>query len=250
MFGIADRRRKRLKNQPFPAEWLQVLEQLPIYQLLPEADQGELRGHIQVFLAEKSFEGCNGLDMTDEVRVIIAAQACILLLHRDGDYFPAISSVVLYPEEYLAPWQEADESGIVMEGEDQRSGEFAENGALVLSWQDVLMAGADEEGAYNVVIHEFAHQLDAEYGITGGGGMWKDVLEREFYRLQHAVAHRRSSLFDSYGAESPEEFFAVVTESFFESPRPFKARHPELYEEMVRFFKQDPAGWPGWKLSP
>lgn len=247
MFGIAGRRRKRLKLQDFPLQWLRVLERnVPLYPRLSEADQEELRGHIQVFLAEKGFEGCNGLVITDEVRLTIAAQACLLLLHRDGDYFPAISSVVVYPDEYLAPWQEMDESGILVEGEDQRSGEFAENGALVLSWQDVLMAGVDGEGAYNVVIHEFAHQIDKEYGITAGSGMWRGVLEREFHALQHATAHRRSVLFDPYGAESPEEFFAVVTESFFENPVHFRARHPELYAELVRFFKQDPAGWPGW----
>lgn len=256
MFSFTKSRRNRLKSRPFPAEWLAVLERnVPLYLRLTEADREELRGHIQVFLAEKGFEGCNGMEISDEVRVTVASQACLLLLHREGGCFPAISSIVVYPGEYLAPWQEMDESGIVMEGEDQRSGEFAGNGALVLSWEDVLMSGVDDEGAYNVVIHEFAHQIDEEYGITGGGrffgprevrGMWRGVLEREYHRLQHAAAHRRQSLFDPYGAGNPAEFFAVVTECFFENPRPFKQQHPELYAEMARFFRQDPAAWPGW----
>jgi Mlc titration factor MtfA (ptsG expression regulator) len=140
-----------------------------------------------------------------------------------------------------------DESGIVVEGEDERSGEFAPNGAMVLSWQDVLMSGVDGEGAYNVVIHEFAHQIDNEFGITGGGtGTGRQVLEREFHRLQHAAAHRRQTLFDPYGVGNLAEFFAVATETFFENPVGFKSRHPDLYGEMGRFFRQDPAGWPGF----
>jgi len=223
---------------------------VPLYLRLSAADQEELRGHILVFLAEKSFEGVNGQEMNDEVRLTIAAQACLLLLHRKSDYFPAISSIVVYPDEYVAPWQEMEENGIVMEGSDCRSGEFVGNGALVLSWEDVLMSGVDEEGAYNVVIHEFAHQIDAECGITGGyGSGGEQLLEREFHRLQHDTAHRRQTLFDQYGAESPAEFFAVVTETFFESPIRFKAGHPELYAEMSNFFRQDPAEWPGWRAD-
>lgn len=251
MFHFTKSRRARLKNAPFPAAWLEVLERtVPLYLRLSEADQQELRGHIQVFLREKRFEGCNGLKMTDEVRLTIAAQACLLLLHRESRYYPALSSIVVYPDEYVAPWQEMDESGIVVEGEDERSGEFVANGALVLSWQDVLMSGVDGEGAYNVVLHEFAHQIDEECGITGrGSGVVRQVLEREFHRLQHAAAHRRQTLFDPYGAGSLAEFFAVVTETFFENPVGFKSRHPELYGEMSDFFCQDPASWPGFAMA-
>jgi Mlc titration factor MtfA (ptsG expression regulator) len=247
MFPFIRSRRDRLKKSPFPAEWLQLLERVPLYRRLPACDREELRGHMQIFLAEKNFEGCNGMVMTDEVRITIASQACLLLLHRDSGCFPAISSIVVYPDEYVAPWQETDESGIVMEGEEERSGEFAENGALVLSWQDVLMSGVDGQGAYNVVIHEFAHQIDEEYGITAeGSAMWQGLLEREYHRLQHDAAHRRASLFDPYGAECPAEFFAVITECFFENPQRFKTRHSELYAGMSAFFRQDPASWPGW----
>lgn len=247
-FFSTNRRRKRLKSSPFPAEWREVLERnVPLYRRLSAADREELHGHIRVFLDEKSFEGCNGQEMDDVVRLTIAAQACLLLLHRESGYFRAVSSILVYPDEYVAPWSEMEENGIVMEGSDCRSGEFVGNGALVLSWEDVLMSGVDGEGAYNVVIHEFAHQVDAEYGITGGGGSAGErLLEREFHRLQHDAAHCRQTLFDQYGAESPAEFFAVVTETFFESPVRFKARHPELYAAMSSFFRQDPAGWPGW----
>ncbi|HEX9077970.1 MAG TPA: M90 family metallopeptidase [Desulfuromonadaceae bacterium] len=240
------RRRERIKRHPFPAAWLELLERnVPLYRRLPEADREELRGHIQLFLAEKRFEGCNGLEMSDEVAVTIAGHACLLLLHREGGRFPAISSILVYPDEYIAPWRDTDESGIVVEGEECRSGEYAPEGSLVLSWQDVLMAGVDEEGAYNVIIHEFAHQVDDEYGVSAGrgDGELRRALERGFHRLQRDAAHRRPSLFDPYGAESMAEFFAVATECFFESPRPFRRQHPELYAAMGRFFCQDPAAW-------
>lgn len=241
-------RKERLKRRAFPATWLSILERnVPLYRRLPEADREELRGLMQVLLAEKSFEGCSGLAMTDEVRITIASQACLLLLHRDSGCYPAISSIVVYPDEYLALWQDLDENGIVAEGDELRSGEFTGSGALVLSWEDVLMSGVDEQDAYNVVIHEFAHQIDAECGVTAdGSALWRGLLEREYHRLQHAAAHRRPTLFDPYGAEHPAEFFAVVTECFFEAPVRFKRRHGELYAAMSTFFRQDPASWPGW----
>lgn len=254
MFFLTRWRRNRLKQQPFPPGWLTALDSdVPLFRRLPAHDRRELLGHIMVFLDEKRFEGCNGLVLTDTIRLVIASQACLLLLHRDSDYFPPVRSLVIYPDEYVSPWQEVDESGILIEGEDIRAGEYAGNGALVLSWQDVCMSGADRQGAYNVVIHEFAHQLDAELGITTldgfrtrrtPEGLHRSTLEREYHRLQHGAAHRRPSVFDHYGAESPTEFFAVAVETFFETPLPFRTRHPELYRELSDFFKQDPAGWP------
>jgi hypothetical protein len=249
MFPFFHSRKTRLKEQPFPAAWLEVLERnVPAYRRLSEPDREELAGHIRGFLKEKRFEGCNGLDMTDEIAVTVAGQACLMLLHRQGGCFPAISSIVVYPDEYIAPWQDMDESGIVMEGEECRSGEYVADGALVLSWQDVLMAGSDDDGAYNVIIHEFAHQIDDQYGISAGRAE-EDLgraLERDYHQLQHAAAHRRHTLFDPYGAGSRAEFFAVVTECFFENPRPFQQQHPGLYTAMSRFWCQDPAAWPGW----
>ena len=249
MFPLFRSRTTRLKERPFPDSWRGVLERnVALYARLSGADQEELRGHIQVFLAEKRFEGANGLEVNDEVRVTIAGQACLLLLHRPGGCFPALSSIVVYPDEYLAPWQETEESGIVVEGEDRRSGEYVAQGALVLSWHDVLMAGVEAQVAYNVIIHECAHLIDDEWGISAGRGDGElgRALERGYHQLQHAAAHRRPSLFYPYGAASRDEFFAVVTECFFENPRPFRQQHPELYAAMGRFFCQDPAAWPGW----
>ncbi len=253
MLIITSSRRKRLKGQPFPPAWERVLERrVPLYRRLTEADREELKGHIQVFLAEKNFEGCGGFAMSDEVRLTIAGQACILLLHRESDYFPGLSSILVYPGEYFAPLEEMDECGVVTEGFDRRSGESWQEGTLVLSWEDVLAEGLDVHDVYNVVLHEFAHQLDAEDGITTGEPLLPkrlrhrlltETLAQEHSRFRDAVADGRPGLLDPYGAESLEEFFAVATECFFEQSLPLKDRYPELYAELAGYFRQDPAQW-------
>lgn len=251
---ITASRRNRLRSQPFPPAWGRILEQeVPLCNSLPPADLEELKGHIQIFLAEKQFEGSGGLPMTDKIRVTIAAQACLLLLHRETDYYPGLSSIVVYPDEYLAPFEEMDESGVVTMGTDRRSGESWEQGTLVLSWADVQMAGVDGEGAYNVVLHEFAHQLDAEDGVTDGTPYfpkravrkhWQRTLETEYERLKDDAARGIVLVLDPYGAESPAEFFAVATEAFFENPRGLREHHLALYEELASYYQQDPAAWP------
>jgi len=255
MLLITSARRRRLRNLPFPPDWLRTLETgALLYKRLSEPDREELQGHIQVLVSEKNFEGRNGLAMNDDIRVTIAAEACLLLLHRDTDYFPGLSSIVVYPGEYLAPFREADDSGVVTEGTDRRSGESWEQGTLVLSWEDVLTAGGDGEWAYNVVIHEFAHQLDAEDGVTNGVPLlsnrsshrhWQRTLVEEYERLREEESRGLTTVLDPYGAESPAEFFAVATESFFENPKALKSRHLALYEELTRYYRQDPANWPG-----
>lgn len=254
MILITEMRRKRIKRQHLPPRWLSVLERnVPLYRRLPAEDREELHGHVQVFLAEKSFEGKRGMVVTDQVRVTIAAPACILLLHRQTDYYPGLSSVIVYPGEYMAPHLEMDEWGIVTEGTDCRSGETSPDGALVLSWEDVLAEEIDVHPGYNVVLHEFAHQLDAEDGLTSGMPllpkrlryrMLKEVLQHEFERLQEDVQHQRTTVLDPYGAESTDEFFAVATEAFFETPHLVRKHHPELYLELAGYYRQDPAAWP------
>jgi len=251
MFLVTSYRRKRLKSRPFPREWLSVLEQhVPLYRRLGEEDRSELQGHIAVFIAEKNFEGRDGLSMTDEIRVTIAAQACILLLHRQTDYYPLLSSIIVYQGEFLAPYRDVDDYGVVNEGNDLRSGETGSEGALVLSWEDAAVNDLDVHAGYNVVLHEFSHQLDAEDGITASDvskrqpRMALRTLEREYHRLQRDAAHGRATVLDPYGAESLAEFFAVATESFFERPRHLKEHHPELYGDLARYYRQDPVSWP------
>ena len=131
-------RRKRLRSQSFPDSWLVIIKQnVAIYDRLPQADQRELQGHIQVFLAEKDFEGCGGLELTDEIKVTIAAQACLLLLHRETDYYPRLITILVYPHAYVARSVEPIGGGVVLEGETARLGEAWKDGVVVLSWDDV-----------------------------------------------------------------------------------------------------------------
>ena len=252
MFGFKRRRRQKLRNQPFPPEWIALIEKnVPYYSHLNPAEQTELQGHIHVFLHEKNFEGCGGLEITDEIRVTIAAQACLLLLHRETDYFPLLTSILVYPNHYFAASKEHLPGGVVHEDIEGRLGESWYRGPVVLSWDDILSGAADPYDGHNVVFHEFAHQLDSESGSAEGAPVlphpsmytaWARVLSQEYEKLLKDIQRRHQHLIDAYGAEDPAEFFAVVTELFFEKPVALKRLHPQLYEQMAGFYQQDPAG--------
>ena len=138
MFGFKRRRRQRLRSRPFPAEWCAIIDRnVPYYHVLTPADQQEVLGHIQVFLAEKRFEGCGGLEITDEIRVTIAAQACLLLLHRATDYFPKLQTILVYPQHYFAPETQRLPGGVIVEGVTGRAGESWYRGPVVLAWDEV-----------------------------------------------------------------------------------------------------------------
>jgi MtfA peptidase len=250
MIFFTERRRKRLRETPLPAALLVHLERnVPAVARLSPEDQAELRGHVQVFLDEKTFEGCGGLEMTDEIRVTIAAQACILLLHRDTDYYPDLRTIMVYPAAYVAVERRVD-GGVVIEREVARAGESWTRGVVVLSWDDVLKGARRPDDGHNVVLHEFAHQLDQEDGDADGAPVlsrrgayapWASVLGAEFHALQRAERRHEPTVLDTYGAQNPAEFFAVATETFFERPETLRRLHPELYEQLVAYYKQDPA---------
>jgi MtfA peptidase len=257
MFGfLKKRRRSRIRNRPFPAVWREILlRRYSMYSRLPPADRRELEGLIQVFLAEKRFEGCGGQEMTDEVRVLIAAQACLLLLHRDTECYPRLRSILVYPSSYLAKTWRWQPDGTMTEGHEARGGESWPHGAVVLSW-DGAMAGAVElDKSRNLVLHEFAHQLDEEDGVADGAPLldgptfwqtlqryrtWARVLSEEYQQLRRAAEAGQETVLDTYGAQNPAEFFAVATECFFERPGRLRERHPALYAELKEFYRQDP----------
>jgi Mlc titration factor MtfA (ptsG expression regulator) len=251
-FGfLKQRRRRNLKGKPFPAAWRSIITRnFPIFRRLPQADQIELLGHVQVFLAEKHFEGCGGLEVTDEIRVTIAAQACLLLLHRSTDYYPQLTSILVYPSGYMAHETRSLHANILEEADEHRLGQTGRRlGSLVLAWDDVRRGAADPSDGRNLVLHEFAHQLDFEdYAADGAPALatkaeyqsWSRVMSREFSKLRAADETGIPTLLDKYGAENPAEFFAVATEAFFERPRALRAKHPELYAEFARFFRQQP----------
>jgi Mlc titration factor MtfA (ptsG expression regulator) len=249
------RKRERLRAEPFPDDWRRAIERnVPIVRRLPPADQRELFGHVQVFLAEKHFEGAGGLELTDEIRVTIAAQACLLLLHRETDYYPLLKSIIVYPSTYVVPGEHSVGDGIWEEGDDPMLGHTSQHlSALVLAWDSTLHGARVLGDGENVVLHEFAHQLDFEGGGVDGTpalgsnrqyASWARVLGAEYEALRRASEQGRSSVLDDYGAEDPAEFFAVATEAFFERPVELRAKHAALYEELRAFFRQDPAAWP------
>jgi Mlc titration factor MtfA (ptsG expression regulator) len=249
-----NKKRDRLRGQPFPEEWDRMLrENFPLYRRLPEEDRPELQGHIHVFLDEKQFEGCNDLEINDEIRVTIAAQACLLLLHRDTDYFPAMTSIFVYPTLFYAEVVEENEDGVVSEYEEDRSGESWDYGPVVLSWEDALMGAAGEEGGYNSVIHEFVHQLDLENGSPDGVPRlenadrcesWERVFTESFEKFERRLDAGRPTVIDEYGVEGPDEFFAVAAEHFFQTPDALRREYPDLYDELRSYFQQDPVAWP------
>ena len=248
---LKQRRRRRLSAQPFPKDWQRTIERnVPFFRRLSAKDQGELLGHIQVFLAEKRFEGCGGLELTDEMRVTIAAQACLLLLHRKTDYFPRLLTILVYPSTYMVDENRPIEGLVWEEGRVPRLGETGGRmETLVLAWDATKRGAADPSDGQNLVIHEFAHQLDYENYAADGAPVlasreqqlsWREVMRTEFASLQAADETGIPTLLDTYGATNPAEFFAVSIEAFFERPCALRAHHPKLYAELQDYFQQDP----------
>lgn len=244
-----------MRARPVPAGWRELIEKnVPFFRRLPPADQAELLGHVLVFLDEKTFEGCGGLEITDEVRVSIAAQACVLMLHDpDPGYFTDVSTVLVYPSAYVAPSIERRPDGTIVEGGGVRLGEAWTRGEVILAWDHVLGGAADVRDGQNVVLHEFAHKLDQEDGAADGAPTlptrahylpWARVLGDEFRLLRTAVDKRRKTVLDAYGATNPAEFFAVATECFFEKGAAMRRKHPALYEQLQQLYRQDPAALP------
>lgn len=249
-------RRLRVAQHPFPAAWRKILQRrVPLVRRLPVDLQLQLKKHIQVFIAEKAFIGCAGLHITDEMRVVIAAQACLLLLNRPADYYPQLRQVLVYPGAFVVQRDSTDGSGVQHTQRQALAGESWSQGQVVLSWQDCLEGAAHADDGRNVVIHEFAHQLDQESGPANGAPLhapgapdynpqrWSQVFHASYAQLQHQARTGHAGLLDPYGAQDPAEFFAVASEVFFERPKELALEYPELYRELAGFYRVDPANW-------
>ena len=245
-------KRKRLLAKPFPQEWKQIIQKnVPLYNRLPDSLKEQLHGFVNVFIAEKKFEGCGGLEITDEIKVTIAAQASMLLLNRKVKYFPKLHTILVYPHTYAAKTVSSDGT-VMINGQSVRLGESWQNGPVVLAWDSVTGGTMNIADARNVVLHEFAHQLDQEDGTTDGAPIlehrsgyiaWARVLSKEYETLQRKKKKHRKSVMSKYGATNPAEFFAVATETFFEKSKQMKKKHPELYDELKNYYKLDPVEW-------
>jgi hypothetical protein len=225
----------------------------PIYSRTPAELRERLHALIQIFVREKTFVGCNGLVVTDEMRYVIAGYACLLVVNRPGvpraHFYDELFSLLVYPTAFVAPQSHHDESGLVTEGEDVLSGQTWDAHRIIVSWQDVLDSVS---GEHNVVLHEFAHYLDMEdetmdgapgLGSAGEYQEWSDAFWDEYERLCDQVDAGGDTFLDPYAATEPAEFFAVATEAFFMQPGEFLAHHPMLYEQLRKYYRLDPAAW-------
>ena len=248
MFGWwKERRRRKLRTAPFPEAWLAHLEaNVRHYGHLPPAQRARLREDLLVFVPEKTWVGCGGLEITDEIRVTVAGQACLLLLGADEHhYFDAVKSILVYPDAFRG--QAADDDAY----DGPTFGEAWSRGPVVLSWRHVRHGGEDPADGLNVVLHEFAHQLDALSGDLEGTPplphdalqRWRDVAERAYLRLVDQTEQGAVTLLDQYGATNRAEFFAVATECFFERPGAMSRQHPDLYDLFSEFYRLDPRAW-------
>jgi Mlc titration factor MtfA (ptsG expression regulator) len=267
-------RRERWADRPFPAAWRTILRRrVPLYRRLPAHLQQQLRRHVQVFLAEKPVIGCGGLVVTDDVRVTIAAHACLLRLNRGGPLFPDLRQVLVYPGAFVVDRVHPEPGGILREERRALAGESWSRGQVILSWQDVLDGARVVDDGHNVVLHEFAHQLDQESGTANGAprlatralqARWAQVMNEEFDALQARLRAREEAgawawwhgaapgeaagaappeLISAYGATNPAEFFAVVTEIFFEQAGALAERHPALFAVLRDYYAVDPREW-------
>jgi len=241
-------RRRELLSQPIAPSWRPWFARLPCWRTLSPGERERLAGIARVLVAERPFEGCGGLALTEEMVVTISGQAALLLLHLQHDYFASVPSILVYPRAFVDPTPRVDAGGIVHEGS-ANLGEAWRRGPVVLSWADVL-AGLSHRDGRNLVLHEFAHKLDMLDGYADGcpplksksaHRRWHDVMLRAYEELCHASEQGRASLLDAYGATNPAEFFAVATECFFGQPGATKQRHPQLYDVLAAYYRQDPA---------
>jgi len=248
--------RYRLKKAiaaPFPDAWVAIVEKnIAIYKDLPMELRLQLRNLIKQFLHQKHFEGAGGLEITDEIRVTIAAEACMLLVNRKTGVYPSLRYIIVYPAAFVVDRPQSDMDGVVSSGRKGVLGESWSSGKVILAWDNVLSGSSNFVDGHNVVLHEFAHQLDSESGSTNGAPIlagsnclrtWATTLSGEFEELQKDAWKGRRSLLDHYGATNPAEFFAVSTETFFEKPAQMAKHHAELFEVLRCYYRVDPRDW-------
>jgi len=249
---LTERRRKRLLEEPFPDTWLAHLEDnVAAYALLVDDERKRLRDLVQVFIAEKHWEGCGGLELTDEMRVTIAGSACLLILGRDHDLMREVESILVYPSTVMLPEQPRgffDGRPIVNDGPTAVHGVAHGGGPVVLAWDDVL-AGGRGQGRRNVVFHEFAHKIDMHDGTIDGTPpldssaarrAWAEICSKAYLELRERVDAGKKTFLDDYGATNEAEFFAVATETYFIRPEKLRAEEPELFAILADFYRFEP----------
>lgn len=252
LFFYRSWRRDRELRQPFPKAWRKHLQTtVPLYRLLSKQLQKTLENQIQLFLAEKNFYGCDGFEINDRVRVAIAGHACLLTVMRSYSDYNEVRSILVYPDVYRVQAQERD--GMVVGVSDQvRAGEASSLGQVVLAWAECENGAMLSGSPHNVILHEFAHQLDYLDGSADGAPPlsgehaeeWQQTMTIAYDNLRHSLRHRRKSWLDPYGATKPAEFFAVLTETFYQQPQHLKEHQPAVYDLLSTFYRIDPGELP------
>lgn len=245
------RRRRRLLATEFPPAWNDLLPtHCRHFSKLTSAEQQRLRDDLRILIAEKHWEGCGGLAITDEMRVTISAHAALMGLGFPTSPFDRLQSILIYPDTFVGKRTTRMTDGGWLETNEPRLGEAWYQGPVILVWREIREQCIDAPDGRNVIIHEFAHLLDmADHDVNGVPAMenkqqyetWLDVTTSEYERLQRQTRLGRHTVIDSYGATDPAEFFAVASESFFEQPRRLKAEVPRLYDVLKSYYRQDPA---------
>jgi Mlc titration factor MtfA (ptsG expression regulator) len=245
-------KREQILTQPFPDHWVKILkENVYLYNLLPIKYKTSLHNYIKVFLVEKEFIGKEGLEITEEIKLIIASQACLLLLHNPSNYFPYLKTIYVYPNLIVLNnnKQDSHKAFLGLSSVGHKSGS---DGSILLSWSDVKQDSSRIKIGQNVVLHEFAHQLDQEFGNATGTPrlpnlqdtlVWGEILAHEYQQLCSDVKRSKPTIFNPYGVTNPVEFFAVITETFFTNPLPFKNKHLLLYDQLKKYYDLDPSQW-------
>ncbi len=248
------RQKRTLERRPIPdALWQLTLARFPFLARRDGADVAALREMATLFLAEKEFSGARGLDVTDEMAVAIAAQACLPALKLGMEWLDGFVGIVVHEDAVVARREIEDDDGIVHAYDEELSGEAMHGGPVMVAWRDVEESGESAAAGYNVVVHEFAHVIDMRGGLTAGlveanpqsrRGAWLIELADEYERFADAVEREEDTFLDPYGAEALEEFFAVASEAFFVAPEELKAEQPRTYALLKDFFRQNPASSP------
>ena len=253
---LTERRRRRILEAPFPEAWDgHIAKNVAIAHRLGLAERMRLRELVQVFVAEKHFEGCGGLPLTEEMKVTIAAQACVLLLGRDASLYDDVGSILVYPSTVQPPPRRLgvfeQPRAPIAEGV-ALVGEAILGGPVILAW-DAVLAGGREEIPGNLVLHELAHKIDMASGAVDGTPplasraerrRWSEVCSAAFARLRRHAAAGWPTALDPYGATNEAEFFAVATEAYFTRPGELRADEPELYAVLAAFYRFEPRDRP------
>ena len=242
------RRARVLKLSDLDGElWRNTVERYPFVVELNDDELARLRELVILFLHEKEIHGAGGMSVRDEVRTAIAVQACILVLELGLEYYRGWVEIIVYPDEFVAEYDYVDEAGVTHHVAQAMTGESWERGPVIVSWADAEEAGRGS--GYNVVIHEFAHKLDMLNGEPNGfpplhadmdRSAWADAFSAAYADFCGKVDSGERLPIDGYAAESPAEFFAVMSEAFFEAPDKVRTAYPEVYRQLAQFYKQDP----------